>query len=303
MIKKVAHFPTRLKFYRRAFWCFAGLAALLALVGCSNDTNTVHWSAVDSKKTVLANYADIAYTSFLDSYDTALKLKEAIDVFVASPSPDTHEVTKRAWVAARIPYGQTEVFRFGNENVDEWEGKVNAWPLDEGLIDYVEPNYEFEEGNQFAQANIIAGTEPITPELLRSHHEKAGFEANVATGYHAIEFLLWGQDLNRKTTDAGMRGYTDYVQGDGCTNANCERRVQYLRVATQLLVDDLKEMVDDWAPDGGPSGENYHSVLKGDPDEGIRKALFGMGSLSLGELANERLKVALVANSQEDEHS
>ena len=43
-----------------------------------------------------------------------------------------------AWIAARVPYQQTEVYRFGNRIVDDWEGRVNAWPLDEGLIDYVD---------------------------------------------------------------------------------------------------------------------------------------------------------------------
>ncbi len=37
------------------------------------------------------------------------------------------------------------------------------------------------------------------------------------------------------------------------------------------------------------------------PEAGIQIMLFGMGSLSLGELAGERMKVALEANSYEDE--
>ena len=33
----------------------------------------------------------------------------------------------------------------------------------------------------------------------------ADVETNVATGYHAIEFLLWGQDLNGTGPGAGNR--------------------------------------------------------------------------------------------------
>jgi putative iron-regulated protein len=199
-----------------------------------------------------------------------------------------------------VPYGQTEVFRFGNANVDDWEGKVNAWPLDEGLIDYVADSYEHEDGNEFAAANIIAGTEKIDAELLESWHEKGGSEANVATGYHAIEFLLWGQDLNKNPQDAGTRPYTDYVTGEGCTNGNCERRAQYLAGVTALLIKDLEQMVADW--EGGK--ENYRKAfLALDEHEALRRILFGMGSLSLGELAGERINVALLAHSQEDEHS
>ena len=36
---------------------------------------------------------------------------------------------------------------------------------------------------------------PLIQFLENKLHEIGGNEANVATGYHAIEFLLWGQDL------------------------------------------------------------------------------------------------------------
>ena len=41
--------------------------------------------------------------------------------------------------------------------VDDWEGKVNAWPLDEGLIDYTAASYGgASDENPFYTANIIA---------------------------------------------------------------------------------------------------------------------------------------------------
>lgn len=104
---------------------------------------------------------------------------------------------------------QTEVYRFGNPIVDEWEGKVNARSLDEGLIDYVAEGYGTESAeNPVYAANVIASeslkmggetidASNITRELLGDPlHELGGVEANVVTGYHAIEFLLWGQNLN-----------------------------------------------------------------------------------------------------------
>lgn len=252
-------------------------------------------------KAVMETYVNLAHAQFSDALAAAKVLQEKVDAFLANPTPETHQAAKQAWLAARIPYNQTEAYRFGNKNVDDWELQVNAWPLDEGLIDYVKQDvYDHEEGNRFATANIIAGTEPITPELLKSLNEKGGAEANVGTGYHAIEFLLWGQDLNAKPTDAGTRPHTDYLKGEGCTNGNCERRAQYLKVATDLLVADLQTMVDDWA-DGK---NNYRKAFLGlDEKEALRRMLFGMGSLSLGELAGERMNVALLARSQEEEHS
>ncbi|MFH0256836.1 imelysin family protein [Vibrio rumoiensis] len=267
--------------------------------------------AAAAPKDVVINYADIAYAVFDDAYITAKQLQTSIDSLIKTPSTETLEQARKAWLASRIPYQQSETFRFGNAVVDDWEGQLNAWPLDEGLIDYVANGYHHELGNEGSQANIIANesiqvgankidVSKITPELLANLNELAGSEANVATGYHAIEFLLWGQDLHGTQAGAGERPYTDYIQGDGCSNGHCERRAQYLAAAAELLVRDLNWMKGQWAAQGK---DNYRSeLLQQSAEDGLRKMLFGMGSLSLGELAGERMKVALEANSTEDEH-
>lgn len=264
-----------------------------------------------TREQVISHYADIAHGTFADAHSTAQALQAAVNAFIAAPSVQTQQAAKDAWLAARIPYMQSEVFRFGNTLVDEWEGQVNAWPLDEGLIDYVDGDYQYALGNDGATANIIAsqsiqvGEEQVdvsvlTAELLAGLNELGGSEANVATGYHAIEFLLWGQDLNGTQPGAGARSYTDYLTDENCTGGNCERRAQYLKVVTDLLVDDLAEMTAQWAS-GNP--DNYRTQLLAESTEkSLRKAFFGMGSLSLGELAGERMKVALEASSTEDEH-
>ena len=273
-------------------------------------TKTADTQAI-TREQVIGHYADIAHATFSDAHSTAQALQVAVNAFVAAPSAQTQQAAKEAWLAARVPYMQSEVFRFGNALVDEWEGQVNAWPLDEGLIDYVDGDYQYALGNDGATANIIAsqsiqvGEEKVdvselTAELLAGLNELGGSEANVATGYHAIEFLLWGQDLNGTQPGAGERSYTDYLTDENCTGGNCERRGQYLKVVTDLLVDDLAEMTAQWAT-GNP--DNYRTELLADSAEkGLRKAFFGMGSLSLGELAGERMKVALEASSTEDEH-
>lgn len=273
------------------------IAASTALFSLSSVTAIAKDVNVLDVKTT---YTTIALATFSDSLNTAKKLKLSVDAFVANPSEENFKSTKQAWLNARVPYGQTEVFRFANPNVDEWEGQVNAWPLDEGLIDYVASSYEHEDGNQFAAANIVSGKEKIDVALLESFHEKGGSEANVATGYHAIEFLLWGQDLNKDPKTAGQRSFTDYAKGADCTNGNCDRRGEYLAVASQLLVNNLQDMVADWQPEK----DNYRKTfMELNDNEAVRRMLFGMGSLSLGELAGERINVALLAHSQEDEHS
>ncbi|PTO90181.1 peptidase [Vibrio splendidus] len=260
---------------------------------------------------VVEHYADIAHAVFADSVITAKALNSSIDTFLASPSAGNFEQVKQAWRESRVPYQQSEVFRFGNVVVDDWEGQLNAWPLDEGLIDYVSTDYQYELGNEGASANIVANktfqigqttvdATNITPELIADLNEIGGSEANVASGYHAIEFLLWGQDLNGTNSGAGERAYTDFVVGAECTNGNCDRRGAYLKASAELLIQDLEWMEKQWAE--GEKGNYRQELLSESSDNGLRKMLFGMGSLSLGELAGERMKVALEANSTEDEH-
>jgi len=256
---------------------------------------------------VIQGYADLALVNYTDALSTAQTLQIEVKNLVNNPSAEALAQAKAAWIAARPSYQQSEVFRFGNPIVDDWEGQLNAWPLDEGLIDYVNADYyEYELGNDGSNANIVANkkvgelnVKQLSPKTLAAINEFGGSEANVATGYHAIEFLLWGQDLNGHNAGAGNRSWTDYAKGKDCTNGNCKRRGQYLKAASRLLIEDLEYMVAQWQP----NETNYREeLLKEAPTTALNKMLFGMGSLALGELAGERIKVALTANSTEDEH-
>ncbi|WP_029620698.1 imelysin family protein [Pseudorhizobium marinum] len=283
------------------------MGATFALLAASTAYSITPAAAAEPAA-VVAHYADLAHAKYDDSLTTAKALDAAIDALIAQPSEDTLKAARDAWTAARVPYQQTEVYRFGNPIVDEWEGRVNAWPLDEGLIDYVDPAYGTEsDSNALYVANVIANPKlsvngqeidatSITPDLLRSLHEAGEIEANVATGYHAIEFLLWGQDLNGTDAGAGNRAYTDYDTAN-CTNGHCERRAAYLKAASELLVSDLEEMVAAWAADGEAT-----KAVTADPQAGIRSILTGMGSLSYGELAGERMKLGLLLHDPEEEH-
>ena len=155
---------------------------------------------------ILQNYANIALAKFEDSVSTALKLQAAVNNLIIEPSAENMQASKAAWLNSRVPYQQTEVYRFGNAIVDDWEGKVNAWPLDEGLIDYVDSSYGgATDENEYAVLNVVANSSftlsgkeidasIITVSLLNDTlHEADEVESTVATGYHAIEFLLWGK--------------------------------------------------------------------------------------------------------------
>ncbi|MFC4173103.1 imelysin family protein [Microvirga sp. GCM10011540] len=269
------------------------------------------YSAAPEPREVVSTYADIAQAMYEDALKAARNLSKAVDAFLATPNEANLKAAREAWLAARVPYQQTEGFRFGNPLVDEWEGKVNAWPLDEGLIDYVDTSSygEASDENPLYRANVIANKQirigrdqvdagKITKELLSEKLQEAGgVEANVATGYHAIEFLLWGQDLNGTKAGAGARPASDYSL-DNCTHGNCERRRDYLRAATELLVDDLSEMVEAWSADGAARKD----LTAKPPEEGLSTILTGLGSLSYGELAGERMKLGLILHDPEEEH-
>ncbi|MFC3183128.1 imelysin family protein [Cypionkella sinensis] len=280
-----------------------------ALLATSALTVAVQPALAADPAAVAKTYADIAAAGYEDSLTTANALQAAVDALITAPSEDSLKAARAAWIASRPPYMQTEAFRFGNVAVDDWEGKVNAWPLDEGLIDYVDPSYGKSEENDLATLNVIANPKfkisgvdvdasTITPELISGTLQEAGgIEANVASGYHAIEFLLWGQDLNGTGPGAGNRPFTDYVQGDGCTGGNCDRRAEYLKAATDLLVSDLQDMAGQWA-----TGGTARAVIEKDPKAALSAILTGMGSLSYGEVAGQRMRLGLMLNDPEEEH-
>ncbi|MBS9477859.1 imelysin family protein [Ancylobacter radicis] len=259
---------------------------------------------------VIVTYANIAEAMYGDSLKTAKDLQSAVNAFIAAPTQANLDAAKAAWKAARVPYQQTEGFRFGNAIVDDWEGRVNAWPLDEGLIDYVDAKSygDASDENPLYTANVIANTKirvgkktidasKITPKLLDSLQEAGGVESNVAIGYHAIEFLLWGQDLNGTGPGAGKRPATDYDTAN-CTNGHCDRRAAYLKAATDLLVSDLEDMAKAWSA----KGKARAAVLKQKDKAALGTILTGLGSLSYGELAGERMKLGLILHDPEEEH-
>ncbi len=286
----------------------AVLVAGTIVAGCNTTDNKDQ--VVADEAAVLKTYVDIAQAKYEDSLTTAQALDVSISSFLANPTEATLDDAKGAWVAARVPYQQTEVYRFGNASVDDWEGKVNAWPLDEGLIDYVASAYGTEsDENGFYTANIIAnptlkiGGETVDAStidktlLSDTLHEIDEIESNVATGYHVIEFLLWGQDLNGTQPGAGERPATDYSL-DNCTGGNCDRRRAYLNAATKLMIDDLEEMAGNWKEEGASQQELAAKGING----GLATMLTGMGSLAYGELAGERIKLGLMLHDPEEEH-
>lgn len=270
----------------------------LIIASCSgdDDKNTNNNNDTVTREAVVANYANIVYQNYKDAYDDAVELEAAINAFTAAPTESAFTTAKNKWKEARESYGTTEAFRFANGPIDDEdgpEGLINAWPLDENYIDYVDDEGTIVNGGIINSVATVA----ITKQYLESLNEDGG-EKNISTGYHAIEFLLWGQDLTAPSENKpGLRPFTDFV--DGGTALNQVKRRQYLNVCADLLTDHLSYLVDQWK-----EGGEYRSVFLALPvNTAIKNIYLGIATLAAAELAVERMDVALANMDQEDEHS
>ncbi|MCT7510150.1 imelysin [Aliarcobacter cryaerophilus] len=313
----------------------ASLAISSGAVTSKNETT----SNVSKNLSFLESYSNIALDNYTDALKDAKNLKISIDKFVSNPTQENLDSAKKAWLQARESYGSTEIFRLANGPIDAedgWiaetygalEGQINAWPLDENMIDYT-----IDADGKRTSGNIIdtigkfnpGGEESkevdvtkITVEALTELNENGG-EANVSTGYHAIEFLLWGQDqdynnfLEDKITNgamvAGLRPLSDFT-----IDKDAKRRLEYLSVVTQKLVEDLSVVTSAWEKDIKGNTGLYRAALLGklkgkekdknlDKKETMKQIIAGMGVFIKSELANERVAVAVLTPSEEDEHS
>jgi putative iron-regulated protein len=229
---------------------------------------------------------------------------------VLAPSAVALARARRAWLDAREPYGRSEVFRFYGGPIDApdtgLEGQLNAWPVEEQFIDYVE--------GRPAAGIINAPAIPLDRQhLLALHRGHSGWPGDrdgqfaalapaagpaIVTGYHAIEFLLWGQDGD--PAGPGTRPWQDYLPGAGATAPNGARRGLYLRSAAELLVSDLATLVAAWAPER----DNYRREFASAPVEQSLRAMFtGIHTMAVSELAGERMDVALHGGDPEDAQS
>jgi putative iron-regulated protein len=266
------------------------LALLTATASHGQATSPASAPAVAPVSTaaVLSHYGRLVHANYADTLQAAKAMQAAVNAFTAQPSTERLDAARQGWLSAREAYGQTEAFRFYGGPIDDAngpEGRINAWPMDESFVDGVQGK---------PSAGLINDRKvAITKKALARHNERGG-EENIATGWHAIEFLLWGQD--QSDAGPGNRSAEDFVDGKA---PNADRRRQYLRVATELLIDDLGTLVKAWAP----GAANYGARFGRGGAESLRRVFVGLGSLSRGELAGERLEVALASQDQEDEHS
>lgn len=253
-------------------------------------------SISELKSAVIANYAAILSAEYQDSFMLARRFQTNVEAFLKQPTAEHLAATKESWIACRQPYSQTEIARFYDGPIETVENYVNAWPIDPNYLDYTvgSPNAGI--------INDVADYPEITREVIvgvieRENDNGREGEKTISTGFHAIEFLLWGQDLY--ADKPGQRSYTDYLEARSGPGLHASRRSQYLNFLTQLLVDDLQAVMIQWSPG---QANNYRSRLLVVPaDTALTKIFTGVGNLANSELMNERLLVPFTTKSQENE--
>jgi putative iron-regulated protein len=324
----------------KTFVISMSVAATLALSGCATKENDMS-SKMEKVKpaSILSAYSNIALANYSDALKDAVELRFRIDAFANTPSSENFSAAKKAWLISRESYGQTEAFRLANGPIDaeeSWiaesygalEGQLNAWPLDENMIDYtIDANGAKTSGNIIDTAGVFnpggeeasaVNVQNITVEALSALNENGG-DANVSTGYHAIEFLLWGQDqdysnfikdsISTGALVAGQRKLSDFT-----IDKNAKRRLAYLKAASDKLVQDLQTVKAAWEKDLNGTNGLYAQALQGklsgenaskniDEKEALKQIITGLGVFIKSELANERIAVAVLTPSEEDEHS
>ncbi len=281
---------------------------IFLIVSCSSDDDNSSKGNINNNgegattsvavNQIAKNYATIVLANYNDALSDALQLRTALITFTTTPNEENFQKAKNAWLTSRESYGPSEAFRFADGPIDfdrdgeeGPEGLLNSWPLDENFIDYVKG------ANTAGIINNVTEFPEITLEVLEAKNGDGG-DANVSTGYHAIEFLLWGQDNTSALEKlAGQRPFTDFVEGG--TSENQTRRSTYILVCANLIIENLESLIAQWE-----EGGSYRTEFNTLSDNNLLTNLFGsIAELSKSELAVERMDVALGNQDQEDEHS
>jgi putative iron-regulated protein len=264
----------------------AAAACIAASPGPTSSDPQVH-SGSDLRSAVVQGHASWCHHVYAESARTAAALELAVQALVAHPSQDKLDDARNAWITARKVYGLSEALRYCDGPIETVEPALNSWPIDEAYIDAVVGRPDsgiINDPKRYPQ---------IGEAVLLIANERGG-ETNVSVGWHAIEFLLWGQDTD--PAGPGHRPFTDFVPGSG---RNSARRCDYLAVVTHLVVQQLGDLAAAWAPDT----DDYRRTFEKDGDAALHKMLTGAIVLTAFELHGERLAVAYATQDQEQEHS
>jgi putative iron-regulated protein len=247
------------------------LLSIIFLISCTS---------INQKKTpvtesvLIENYRELVSSLYKQCVVTVDHLNQKIEFFIQHVNEDNFYELRQQWINSKQCYSMAEATRFSGTYIDEIDTLINAWPIDELYIDYTLTK---------PKSGIIGNEQiNITQSNLFKLNEQQG-ETNISIGYHAIEFLLWGQDFN--ADGPGERLWTDYSE-----RTDAKRRKTYLITIGALLQSHMNDLLFEW--------ESNPNQL-----QNIDQIISGLGTFIKAELVGERMQVALDTFDQEDEQS
>jgi putative iron-regulated protein len=270
--------------------------SFIFLFACSpkNETplNSPHTKKLIDSNAFTAQVGIVAYTSLSDANQAAQTFDSKLASFMYHPNPMSQAEVQQAWRLAYDSFLSSLIFSYlPIQDPPDWYSQeidykrllmqLDSWPIEGGYIDYIK-EYPF--------SGIVNDlTLDIDEETIRSQH---GFTdpTNASLGYHALEFMLWGNTGQRSTHDffpqentapvpSSDGGHTsDLTNFDTMRQAeardlkpqNHNRRRQYTRLLSELLQKDLHRIQRRWEPSSG----YYAKLLQESKAENTLQAAF-----------------------------
>jgi uncharacterized iron-regulated protein len=250
--------------------CLACLA-VLAIGGCSQTqqqegeqtsdptpaaTTAVSSSTKFSDREIISDFADKVVLPTLEQFSAhAQSLSVAIDAFVKNPTEETMKAAQDEWRTARSSWEQSECFTFGPAESLGYDGALDTWPI-----------------NEVDLKKAIDSQDQLTAEYIEKLQDSQ-------KGFHVMEYLLFGQENNKKLNQFSKREL-EYLQFLG---------QDFSKVATALVAS-WKQGVEgqpayrEVLAQAGESSNSSYPTLQAGAEE-IVNGLIG----SLDEVANEKL--------------
>lgn len=166
------------------------LFAALLLVGCggggSGDSGDPGGSAAsvcptpdggdlsaDTTTMVINSYVDdVVIATYRDLRNKATALRVSVETLQSGRNQANLDAAQAAWVAARVPWEQSEAWLFGPVDSSGYDPALDSWPVNRTDLD-----------------EVLNGNDALTEEYIAAL-------APDKKGFHTVEYLLYGIGLN-----------------------------------------------------------------------------------------------------------
>jgi putative iron-regulated protein len=162
-------------------------------------------------------------------------------LFLAHPTQQLLLELRDRWNTAHQAYLACQLYqmlafsRSGQKQLELTKQRVNAWPIQGGYIDYL-PGYQF-------TGIINDSTLAITLDNLLSQHQFSDL-SDVSVGFHALEFLLWGEGFDRPASD--FQASDSQLSEQGIELDANNRRRTYFELLTSHIIAELDGLSQRW---------------------------------------------------------